>query len=66
MSKDTNEKPGDEAVDPKEQMRLALERKNQSQHHNTGEGRAAGGKVGGDAHGPAAGKRQFMRRKSGG
>lgn len=68
--KDVNEQTGpaadsaqtDEAVDPREQMRIALEKKNQKSHqgqaHLDGHAKADG------THGKAGGPREF-RRKSG-
>lgn len=50
-------------LDPKEQMKAALEAKKNAQHLHA-EGAASKGKQGG-AHGPQGGKRQF-RRKAGG
>lgn len=55
---------GSKLVDPKEQMRLALERKKAASHHDSA--RLAGGsKLSGGAHKQQGGKREF-RRKSGG
>lgn len=61
-----NETPTTDAVDPKEQMRLALERKKQASHHANDGTRTELGKPTGNAHGPAGGKKQFTRRKAGG
>lgn len=62
----SDDKTADEttAVDPKEQMRAALEAKKAGAH--SGENHADGkGKLSGGPHGQAAAKRVF-RRKSGG
>lgn len=60
MSKDAdNPAP----LDPKEQMKAALEAKKQAQHLHA-EGAASQGKKG-SSQGPQGGKRQF-RRKAGG
>ncbi len=59
-----SEKPHQEPLDPKEAMRLALERKKAAEHRSA----AAGVEVDrghGHAHGKVGGKREF-RRKSGG
>lgn len=53
-----------EPLDPKEAMRLALERKKAAEHEGQARVDAERDK-GGHAHGPAAAKRVF-RRKSGG
>ena len=52
-------------VDPKEAMRLALEKKNRSNHASAAAGPQGDQKVAGGPHGQAGGKRVF-RRKSGG
>lgn len=60
----SDEDKGNDAVDPKEAMRQALERKRQGQHGPDGHGdhhRNGGGR----AQGQAAGRREF-RRKAGG
>lgn len=58
--------PGaDAAVDPKEAMRQALERKRTASHAASNAGTPGEGKVSGGPHKAAAGKRVF-RRKSGG
>lgn len=54
----------DGAASPKEQMRLALERKNAQRRG--GEAHTEAARSTGTAHGPAAGKKQFTRRKAGG
>lgn len=60
MTSDTSATP-----DPKEQMRQALERK-KAQNHGGGENHTEVQRSTGAAHGPAAGKKQFTRRKAGG
>ena len=57
-------KDGDKVVDPKEQMRAALEAKKNAQHGNAG-GAQTGPKASGGPHGQQGGKRTF-RRKAGG
>ncbi|MFT3876181.1 MAG: DUF5302 family protein [Propioniciclava sp.] len=52
------------AVDPKEQMKAALEAKKNA-HHGSAQGANGGGKNAGGPHGQQGGKRTF-RRKSGG
>lgn len=59
----SDETTGPAAIDPKEVMRLALEKKQGKQA--IGEQHAQGSKVAGGPHRAAAGKREF-RRKSGG
>ena len=53
------------APDPKEAMRIALEKKNQASHASNTAGPNGDQKVSGGPHGQAGGKRVF-RRKSGG
>ncbi len=55
----------DAPLDPKEAMRLALERKKQNEHLSAAQGINADRDQGGRAHSQMGGKRQF-RRKSGG
>lgn len=55
--------PATDAVDPKEQMRAALEAKKNASHHHA-DGTTTVGKAGGE-QGKHGGKRQF-RRKAGG
>lgn len=55
----------DAPLDPKEAMRLALERKKQKEQSSAGQGVAADKDSGGRANSQMGGKRQF-RRKSGG
>ncbi|MBB1508796.1 DUF5302 domain-containing protein [Tessaracoccus sp. MC1756] len=55
----------DAPLDPKEAMRQALERKKQAEHLSANAGTHGERKQGGQAHGPAVGRREF-RRKSGG
>lgn len=57
-------KDGDKVVDPKEQMKAALEAKKNAQHANAG-GTQTGPKASGGPHGQQGGKRTF-RRKAGG
>lgn len=54
----------DKVLDPKEQMRAALEAKKNAQH-GTSAGTQGGSKASGGPHGQQGGKRTF-RRKSGG
>ena len=54
----------DAPLDPKEAMRLALERKKQNEHHSAANG-INSDRSQGKAHSQVGGKRQF-RRKSGG
>lgn len=54
----------DAPLDPKEAMRLALERKKQAEHQSAAHGINADRNQGGRAHSQMGGKRQF-RRKSG-
>lgn len=67
MSSDdpTSAAKADASPDPKEAMRLALERKNQATHASAAAGAAKDRKLTGGPHGQAGGKRVF-RRKSGG
>lgn len=58
-----SEEPQKEKPDPKEAMRLALERKKQKEHFSASHGVEAD-KAEGHTHGKAGGKREF-RRKSG-
>lgn len=60
----TDPKPADAALDPKEAMRLALEKKKEAEHASAAHGINAD-RSQGHAQGPVGGKRQF-RRKSGG
>lgn len=55
----------DAPLDPKEAMRLALERKKQNEHQSNANGVNADRNQGGRAHSQLGGKREF-RRKSGG
>ena len=57
-------KDADKAVDPKEQMRAALEAKKNANHANAA-GAHGGPKASGGPHGQQGGKRTF-RRKAGG
>ena len=54
----------DAPLDPKEAMRLALERKKQKEHQSADQGVNADKNQGGRAHSQMGGKREF-RRKSG-
>ena len=55
---------GDKVVDPKEQMKAALEAKKNAQHGSAA-GAQGGAKTAGGPHGQQGGKRTF-RRKAGG
>lgn len=57
-------KDGEKAVDPKEQMKAALEAKRKAQHASAA-GVQGGPKASGGPHGQQGGKRTF-RRKAGG
>ncbi len=52
-------------LDPREQMKAALEAKKAAQHSNNAGGPQGGAKASGGPHGQQGGKRQF-RRKAGG
>ncbi len=54
----------DAPLDPKEAMRLALERKKRHENQSNGQGFNADKSQGGRAHSQMGGKREF-RRKSG-
>lgn len=60
----TESETPNEPLDPKEAMRIALERKKAAEHASAAHGITAD-RSQGSTHGPATGKRQF-RRKSGG
>ncbi len=60
----TDAKDADKPLDPKEQMRAALEAKKNAQHGGT-TGVQGGPKASGGPHGQQGGKRTF-RRKAGG
>ncbi len=57
-------KDADKVIDPKEQMKAALEAKKNAAHANT-QGAQGGPKASGGPHGQQGGKRTF-RRKAGG
>ena len=57
-------KDADKVIDPKEQMKAALEAKKNASHANT-QGAQGGPKASGGPHGQQGGKRTF-RRKAGG
>ncbi len=61
----TEPEQNDAPLDPKEAMRLALERKKQKEHQTVASGINADRDQGGRANSQLGGKRQF-RRKSGG
>ncbi|MGO1383862.1 MAG: DUF5302 domain-containing protein [Arachnia sp.] len=60
----TEPEQSDTPLDPKEAMRLALERKKQKEHQGGASGVTSDKSQGGRAHSQMGGKREF-RRKSG-